>query len=69
MLVLLIYNNNCLSLGYSTDKLIDYDPINYNTRNSSFYLRIQVKDIPGVLAKITSELNEERVSIETILQG
>ena len=31
-------------------------------------LRILVKDISGVLAKITSNLNEEGISIETILQ-
>ena len=34
----------------------------------SYYLRILVKDISGVLAKITSNLNEEGISIETILQ-
>ena len=31
-------------------------------------MRILVKDIPGVLAKITSDLNEEGISIEIILQ-
>ena len=35
---------------------------------ASYYLRIIVKDIPGVLAKITSNLNDEDISIETILQ-
>ena len=35
---------------------------------SSYYLRIQVKDIPGVLANITSIFNEQGISIETILQ-
>ncbi len=56
------------SLGHSIDNLIDFEPDIYEDRISSFYLRIQVKDTPGVLAKITSFLNEENISIETILQ-
>ena len=46
----------------------ELQPLNYYERITSYYLRIQVKDIPGVLAKITSSLNEEGISIETILQ-
>ena len=42
--------------------------MNYEERFCSYYLRIIVKDIPGVLAKITSDLNKEGISIETILQ-
>ena len=42
--------------------------MNYDERLCSYYLRIVVKDIPGVLAKITSNLNKEGISIETILQ-
>ena len=39
-----------------------------SNKSESYYLRILVKDISGVLAKITSNLNEEGISIETILQ-
>ena len=42
--------------------------MDYDERVCSYYLRIVVKDIPGVLAKITSNMNEEGISIETILQ-
>ena len=42
--------------------------MNYDERVCSYYLRIVVKDIPGVLAKITSNMNEKGISIETILQ-
>ena len=42
--------------------------MDYYERICSYYLRIVVKDIPGVLAKITSNLNAEGISIETILQ-
>ena len=59
---------NIPSLGFKNIELINIENIDYNDRNTSFYLRITVKDIPGVLAKITSNLNEEGISIETILQ-
>ena len=59
---------NIPSLGFKNSELINIENIDYNDRNTSFYLRITVKDIPGVLAKITSNLNEEGISIETILQ-
>ena len=42
--------------------------MNLSKKLESYYLRILVKDISGVLAKITSNLNEEGISIETILQ-
>ena len=56
------------SLGYKINNLIPIKSIDYNERRCSFYLRIVVKDLPGVLAKITSYLNNEKISIETILQ-
>ena len=56
------------SLGYATHQLKEIEIMNYDERLCSYYLRIVVKDIPGVLAKITSNLNKEGISIETILQ-
>ena len=56
------------SLGYETNMLQEVEPMNYEERLCSYYLRIVVKDLPGVLAKITSNLNAEGISIETILQ-
>ena len=61
-------NTNSPSLGYPTNKLIDYKKLDLPNKPESYYLRILVKDISGVLAKITSNLNEEGISIETILQ-
>ena len=60
--------HNLNSLGYRTDQLQDINILNYNERKCSYYLRIVVKDKPGVLAKITMNLNDAGVSIETILQ-
>ena len=56
------------SLGYENSSLIQLESADYNNTISSFYLRIIVKDISGVLAKITSNLTNEGISIETILQ-
>ena len=55
-------------MGYKAENLIDVNFINYDEKLSSYYLKIIVKDIPGVLAKITTYLNEQGISIETILQ-
>ncbi len=56
------------SLGYKTMSLKAVEKMKYEERACSYYIRILVKDIPGVLAKITSNLNNEGISIETILQ-
>ena len=61
-------NINSPSLGYSTNQLIDYKKLDLSNKLESYYLRILVKDISGVLAKITTNLNEEGISIEVILQ-
>ena len=61
-------NTKTPSLGYETNKLIDYKKLDLSNKSQSYYLRILVKDISGVLAKITFNLNEEGISIETILQ-
>ena len=64
----LALNVNSSSLGYLTSQLKEFDILDLSKKSSSYYLRILAKDISGVLAKITSNLNEEGISIETILQ-
>jgi homoserine dehydrogenase len=61
-------NINSPSLGYAINQLIDYEKLDLSNKLESYYLRILVKDISGVLSRITSNLNEEGISIETILQ-
>ena len=56
------------SFGYKIQQLKSKQALDYNDRISSYYLRILSKDIPGALAKITSNLTEEGISIESILQ-
>ena len=56
------------SLGLSVKNLHNYNYMDFSSSLKSYYLRIIAKDVSGVLAKITSNLNEEGISIETILQ-
>jgi len=61
-------NPKSLSLGHKTSQLISYESFDLMEKNSSYYLRIISKDLPGVLSKITTFLNDSGISIETILQ-
>ena len=47
-----------------------YSPIPYNEKNSSnsLYLRLEVKDKPGVLSQITKLLANNKISIERVIQ-
>ena len=56
------------SLGFSISKLTKYEKFDSSNLQSKFYLRIRVKDQPGVLSKITSYFNDSNISIEKILQ-
>lgn len=61
-------NPNIKSIGYDVNKLKKYEKFDSSNLNSKFYLRISVKDQPGVLSKITTYLNEFNISVEKILQ-
>ena len=64
-----ISNNISLpSLGFQINELKNYDKFDISEKLSSYYLRIIAEDSPGVLAKITSNLTEENISVKTILQ-
>ena len=47
-----------------------HNPIPYNGKNSSnsLYLRLEVKDKPGVLSQITKLLANNKISIERVIQ-
>ncbi|PPR44560.1 MAG: Homoserine dehydrogenase [Alphaproteobacteria bacterium MarineAlpha5_Bin8] len=64
----IIKNTNHKSLGFTVKKLQKFDNFDIQNNISSYYLRIMVKDIPGVLAEITSNLNKQGISVETIFQ-
>ncbi len=56
------------SLGFSYSKLKKFHKFNASKLESKYYLRLRVKDQPGVLSKITSYFNDNKISIEKILQ-
>ena len=60
--------NDKNSLGFSHSKLLKFKKFNSSNLESKYYLRIRVKDQPGVLSKITSYFNEANISVEKILQ-
>lgn len=60
--------SNILSLGYSSEKLLNYNKLNILEIESPYYLRIMTKDIAGVLSKITGYFENLDISIEKILQ-
>ncbi|MFP4016999.1 MAG: homoserine dehydrogenase, partial [Halanaerobiales bacterium] len=47
---------------------INHNVMNIREVKNSFYIRIQVKDEPGVLAKITKILGDNQVSLASVIQ-
>ena len=46
----------------------NYEYINIMSRKGKYYLRFIVNDVPGVLASITSILNENNISLDSVIQ-
>ena len=61
-------NSNFKSIGYNINDLKNYQKFDSSNLESKFYLRLRVKDQPGVLSKITAYLNDSNISVEKILQ-
>ena len=61
-------NSNFTSIGYNINNLKNYQKFDSSNLESKFYLRLRVKDQPGVLSKITAYLNDSNISVEKILQ-
>ena len=61
-------NSNFRSIGYNINDLKNYQKFDSSNLESKFYLRLRVKDQPGVLSKITAYLNDSNISVEKILQ-
>tara|TARA_Y100000590_G_scaffold466143_1_gene640576 strand:- start:6886 stop:8175 length:1290 start_codon:yes stop_codon:yes gene_type:complete len=56
------------SIGYNSSKLREIKLYDKENIKNPYYLRLVVKDQPGVLSKITSILTDKNISIQTILQ-
>ena len=61
-------NNRVPHLAFQADSLSDLAVLPVGAVETAYYLRIQAKDRPGVLAKVATILSERGINIESILQ-
>ena len=60
--------NRVPHLAFQPDSLSDLPILNMEEVNTAYYLRMQAKDEPGVLADVTRILGDKGISIEAIIQ-
>ncbi|MBJ7548229.1 homoserine dehydrogenase, partial [Pseudomonas sp. OA3] len=60
--------NRVPHLAFQPDSLSDHPILPIEECESAYYLRIQAKDHPGVLAQVASILSERGINIESIMQ-
>jgi len=60
--------NRVPHLAFQPDSLSDLPILNMDDVETAYYLRMQVKDEPGVLADVTRILGDKDISIEAIIQ-
>ena len=54
--------------GSPTNKRRQLKSYNINNYSNSLYLRFEVKDIPGVLSKITNKMAKYKISVKRLIQ-
>ena len=60
--------NRVPHLAFQPDSLSDLPILNMEDVETAYYLRLQAKDEPGVLAEVTRILGDKGISIEAIIQ-
>ncbi|MBZ1459401.1 ACT domain-containing protein, partial [Escherichia coli] len=60
--------NRVPHLAFQPDALSDHPILPIEACESAYYLRIQAKDHPGVLAQVATILSERGINIESIMQ-
>jgi len=60
--------NRVPHLAFQPDALSDHPVLSIESCESAYYLRIQAKDHPGVLAQVASILSARGINIESIMQ-
>ncbi|MEK1908385.1 MAG: ACT domain-containing protein, partial [Pseudomonas sp.] len=60
--------NRVPHLAFQPDALSDHPILPISECESAYYLRIQAKDHPGVLAQVASILSARGINIESIMQ-
>ena len=61
-------NNRVPHLAFQADQLSDQPILPIEEVETGYYLRMHVKDQPGVMAKIATVLSESQINIESIIQ-
>ena len=61
-------NNRVPHLAFQADALSDLPVLSVEDVETAYYLRLQAKDRPGVLAKVATILSERGINIESIMQ-
>ena len=64
----ILKGNVTLPFGFNFSDIKEFKIFDFDNHICKFYLRIVVKDKPGVLSKITSVLSKHKISIQSILQ-
>ena len=60
--------NRVPHLAFQADALSDFPILKMDDVETAYYLRMQVADEPGVMAKVTTILGEQGISIEALIQ-
>ncbi len=60
--------HNVPPLGVPTSELLPYSRAPMRTHEGGYYIRLNVRDVPGALAAITSRLGENGISLESVIQ-
>ncbi len=60
--------HNVPPLGVPTSELTPYSRAPMRTHEGGYYIRLNVRDVPGALAAITSRLGESGISLESVIQ-
>ena len=67
-LIFILRGNVQKPLGIQYKKLKYFQPYNLGNYSNSLYLRFEVKDVPGVMSKITDKLAKFKISIKRLIQ-
>ena len=64
----IMLGNDEFSFGLSPSSKKRMSLFNFSNHQSKYYIRFLTKDVPGILAKITSSLAKNKISISNLLQ-
>ncbi len=60
--------HNVPPLGMPTDELAPYKRAPMQAHKGGYYIRLNVRDVPGALAAITTRVGESGISLESVIQ-